>query len=63
VAGAGGEEGAVEAVGTVANGVVVELGAEVGAHLDQGGIEAVGLEVGEQAGQGEGAQFLDSSEE
>lgn len=53
VRGAGGGEGAVEAVGAVVDGVAVELAAEVGAHFEVGEVEAVLAQVRGDAGGGE----------
>lgn len=49
VSGADGREGAVKTVGTVVDGVAVELGAEVGADDQLGEVEAVRGEVGQHA--------------
>ena len=47
--GAGGQDGAVEPVWSVVDGVAIELAAEVGAYFNLGEVDAVGAQVVEYA--------------
>ena len=58
VLGAGGQDGAVEAVRSVVDGVAIELAAEVGAYFNLGEVDAVGAQVLEYALQREGGVSL-----
>ena len=58
VLGAGGQDGAVESIRTVVDGVAVELAAEVGAYFNLGEVDAVDAQVLEYAVQREGGVGL-----